>query len=346
MKSFEHGVLERQPLTMELLRTARLLGEYKGKQELYRQQSPEVLETLRQVAIIQSTESSNRIEGVVVPADRLKALMAQKTTPRNRSESEVAGYRDVLSTVHASHEHIPLTPNVVLQLHRDLFQFVPQEGGRWKVTENQIVERHPDGTVIVRFQPVPPWQTPMFMEELCQRFNERWQQGDVEPLLLVPTLVLDFLCVHPFSDGNGRMARLLTVLLLYQAGYEVVRFISLERIIEQTRETYYDALEASSRGWHEAQHDLTPWWNYFLGVLLAAYREFEERVGLLTTTRGAKSEMVRLAIERLPQPFSISDLERVCPSVSRPLIRKVLNELKGKHIRPVGRGAGAKWERM
>jgi Fic family protein len=239
-----------------------------------------------------------------------------------------------------------VTPNVIRQLHRDLFQFVTPEGGRWKVADNQIVERRPDGTSVVRFYPVSAWQTPTFMEELCQRFNEHWQQEEREPLLLVPTFVLDFLCIHPFQDGNGRMARLLTVLLLYQAGYEVVRFISLERIIEDTKETYYDALEAASQGWHDGQQDLTPWWNYFLGILTAAYREFEERVGLLMTPRGAKSEMVKQAIERLPPPFSISDIQRVCPHVSRPLIRKVLNELKGERIRLVGRGPGAKWERM
>jgi Fic family protein len=173
---------------------------------------------------------------------------------------------------------------MVLQLHRDLYQFVTGEGGAWKPVDNEITETHPDGTKIVRFRPVPAYATPDAMRDLHDRFNTLWDSGTVEPLLLIPTYVLDFLCIHPFRDGNGRMARLLTLLLLYRAGYEVGRFISLEQIIERTKESYYDTLYQSSKGWHEGQHSLLPWWEYFLGVmLLSAYKEFEQRVGLVST---------------------------------------------------------------
>lgn len=228
MKSFEQGFIESQQITQNLLRTIRLIGEYKGKQELFKEQSPQVLETLRLAAIIQSTESSNRIEGITAPLERIKELVAEKTTPRDRSEQEIAGYRDVLTTIHTSYAHIPFTPGVVLQLHRDLYQFAVVEGGRWKSVDNEISEIHPDGTVRVRFQPVPAYATPTAMESLHERFNSEWQLDEIEPLLLIPSYVLDFLCIHPFSDSNGRMARLLTLLLLYKAGYEVGRFISLE----------------------------------------------------------------------------------------------------------------------
>jgi Fic family protein len=217
MQSFEPGFIERQPITQNLLRTIRLIGEYKGKQQLFKEQSPQVLETLRQAAIIQSTESSNRIEGITAPLERIKELVAEKTTPRDRSEQEIAGYRDVLTTIHTSYAHIPFTPGVVLQLHRDLYQFTVGEGGRWKSVDNQISETHPDGTKVVRFQPVPAYATPSAMQQLHERFNTLWQSDEIEPLLLIPTYVLDFLCIHPFSDGNGRMARLLTLLLLYKA---------------------------------------------------------------------------------------------------------------------------------
>lgn len=254
MQSFEPGFIERQPITQNLLRTIRLIGEYKGKQELFKEQSPQVLETLKQAAIIQSTESSNRIEGVEAPLQRIKALVAQKVTPQNRSEQEIAGYRDVLNTIHASGANIPFSAGIVLQLHRDLYQFLPGDGGRWKSSDNNITETRPDGTTVVRFETVSAFLTPSAMTQLHERFHALLRADEVEPLLLIPTYVLDFLCIHPFRDGNGRMARLLTLLLLYQAGYEVGRYISLEKIVERTKESYYDTLYQSSVGWHEGQH--------------------------------------------------------------------------------------------
>lgn len=348
MKSFEHGVLDHQPITPELLRTIRLLGEYKGKEALYQQQSPQILETLRRAALIQSTESSNRIEGVIAPPDRIRDLVSEKTMPRNRSEQEIAGYRNVLNTVHANALNMPFTPGVVLQLHRDLYQFLPAEGGHWKVADNDIVEKRPDGTVVVRFRPLPAHRTPDAIQELHHRFNALWDEERYDPLILIPTYVLDFLCIHPFQDGNGRMVRLITLWLLYRAGLEVGRYIGLEKRIEDTKDSYYDSLYASSQGWHEARHSLLPWWEYFLGVmLLGAYREFEQRVGHITTARGAKHEMVLEAVRRLPEQFRYDDVERTCPGVSRPTINRALRELREQgEIRCLKPGRDAVWVKI
>ena len=347
MQSFEPGLIERQPITQNLLRTIRLIGEYKGKQDLFKEQSPHVLETLQQAAIIQSTESSNRIEGITAPLERIKELVAEKTTPRDRSEQEIAGYRDVLTTIHSSYTHIPFTPGVVLQLHRDLYQFTVGEGGRWKSVDNEITETYPDGTKFVRFQPVLAYATPLAMQRLHEQFNSLWQSDEIEPLLLIPTYVLDFLCIHPFSDGNGRIARLLTLLLLYKAGYEVGRFISLERIVERTKESYYDTLYQSSQNWHEGQHSLLPWWEYFLSVVvLSAYREFEQRVGLVTSVKGAKTAMVLDAISNMIGDFSIKDLQERCPTVGIDLIRRILRSSRTDgRLECLGRGPDARWRK-
>lgn len=347
MQSFEPGFIERQPITQNLLRTIRLIGEYKGKQELFKEQSPQVLETLRQAAIIQSTESSNRIEGITAPLERIKELVAEKTTPRDRSEQEIAGYRDVLTTIHTSYAHIPFTPGVVLQLHRDLYQFTVGEGGRWKSVDNEISETYPDGTKFVRFQPVPAYATPDAMQRLHEQFNRLFESEEIEPLLLIPTYILDFLCIHPFSDGNGRMARLLTLLLLYKADYEVGRFISLERIVERTKESYYDTLYQSSQNWHQGQHSLLPWWEYFLGVVvLSAYREFEQRVGLVSSVKGAKTAMVLDAISNIPGDFSIKDLQERCPTVGIDLIRRILRQERTLgRLECLGRGPDARWRK-
>ncbi|MDO8690401.1 MAG: Fic family protein [Dehalococcoidia bacterium] len=347
MKSFESGFLDRQPLQHSLLRTIRLLGEYRGKEALFQTQTPQVLESLRQVAIIQSTESSNRIEGIEAPAERIRRLVERKTTPRNRSEQEIAGYRDVLATIHANHANIPFTTGVVLQLHRDLYQFVVREGGRWKMTDNEISETQADGMKVTRFRPVPAHQTPEAMERLHVLFKEQCDRGEIDPLLLIPAYVFDFLCIHPFTDGNGRMARLLTLLLLYQAGFEVGRYISLEYLIEHQREGYYDALHKSSQGWHEGVHTLLPWWEYFLGVmLLGTYREFERRTGELTSAHGAKTESVLAAIRKLPKSFRYGDLAQSCPGVSRPTIKRVLGRLRKEgNVECVKPGRDAVWEK-
>ena len=347
MQSFAASFISEQLITQRLLQTIRTIGEYKGKQELFKEQAPQVLQTLRQAALIQSTESSNRIEGITVPLSRLKELVAEKTSPRDRSEQEIAGYRDVSNTIHTSYAHIPFTPGVVLQLHRDLYQFTVGEGGRWKLVDNVISETRPDGTKLVRFEPVKAYATPAAMERLHQEFNSLWQSGEVEPLLLIATYILDFLCIHPFNDGNGRMARLLTLLLLYKAGYEVGRYISLERIVERTKESYYDTLYQSSQNWHQGQHSLLPWWDYFLGVVvLSAYREFEQRVGLVSSVKGAKTAMVLDAIGSMPGDFSIKDVLERCPTVGIDLIRRLLRrEREAGHLECLGRGPDARWRK-
>jgi len=346
MRSLEHQVIQSQAVSQKLIMTIRALGEFKGKQDLYKRQTPEMLETLRQVAMIQSTESSSRIEGVVVAPDRLKQIMAQKAKPRDRSEQEVAGYRDALAYIHTNAHQLKFTPDLVLRLHRQLYQFTNEPGGQWKDRENAILEIRPNGSTAVRFQPVSSIAVPEFMDSLCQLFKQLRDRNEVESLLLIASCILDFECIHPFMDGNGRIGRLLSLLLLYQAGYDVGRYISLERIIEGSKETYYDSLYQSSQGWHQGEQDLRPWWEYFMGTLIAACKELEERVGIMMSTRGAKSGMIRQAIDHLPEIFIISDVQRACPSVSRDMIRVVLNQLReeGK-IRCQGTGRGAVWEK-
>lgn len=348
MRSFEPGFLVGQPISGALLSSVRQVGEYRGKEVLYQHRSPQVLETLREAAVIASTTSSNRIEGVEAPADRIEALVAESSSPANRSEQEIAGYRDVLRTIHARWEHMPFTPNVVLQLHRDLYGYVPGGGGGWKTAPNRITERGPDGTVRVRFEPVPPHETPAAMAALHDGLSAAWDAGEVDRLLLIGAYVLDFLCIHPFLDGNGRMARLLTLWLLYRAGYSVGRYVSLEQVVEANRERYYDTLEASSRGWHEAAHSLLPWWEYILGVVvLGAYRTLDERVGQITSRQGAKRQMVAAAIRRMPPVFRYADLARACPGISRPTIQRAMREAKeAGEIELIQRGRDAEWRRV
>lgn len=330
-----------------LLHSARLVGEYRGKEALFKQQSAQVLHALREHAVIQSTESSNRIEGVVAPKQRIRDLVANRTQPANRAEQEIAGYRDALSAIHTNFADMQLSSNLVLQLHRDLFQFVPGGGGRWKAAENDITETRADGTNVVRFKPLAPHLTPDAMARLHDAYRAALDAGAVDPLLLIPTYVLDFLCIHPFADGNGRMARLLSLLLLYQAGYELGRYISLEGVIEETKEGYYASLYTSSQGWHEGQHSLVPWWEYFVGVMLVkAYREFEERVDVTGARRGAKRNLVRDAVNRLPSRFRYADLEGALPAISRPTIARALRELRiAGAVRCVKPGRDASWEK-
>jgi len=347
MRSFEHGYLLEQLISQEMLMMVRTIGEYRGRQSLYQEQSPEVLETLRRVAMVQSVESSNRIEGVTVAADRLEAIVARKTTPKGRSELEVAGYRDVLADIHANANRMVIGPDLLLSFHGQMYARTPDKGGRWKEKDNAILEVGPNGQQFIRFRPVSALATPEFIKRLCMLYHQATDRREAEPLLLIASFIFDFECIHPFWDGNGRIGRLLTLMLLYQAGYEVGRYISLERIVEESKETYYEVLLKSSHGWHEAKHDLRPWWNYFLGTLIAAYREFEERVGTITTAKGSKREMVQQAVKRLPNRFRIAELQRVCPSVSYPTLKRALEELKRqKKVRCMGKGRDAQWERI
>jgi Fic family protein len=329
------------------LSTLKRLGEFRGRQELFRQRSPEALELLKRVAVIESAESSNRIEGVTAPHDRIEALVMRPTAPANRSEQEIAGYRDALNLIHETAREMAFSVNVVLQVHTVLYRFLSGGGGRWKMTSNEIVERNPDGSLHrIRFTPVSPVATPQAMEDLVAGYD-RAVDEEREQLVVVPLAVLDFLCIHPFTDGNGRMARLLSLLLLYHFDFEVGRYISLERVIEQSKETYYEALEASSKGWHEGRHDARPWMSYFWGVLLAAYKEFEERVSDVRGAPGAKTALIEQAVRRRLKPFGIADIEAECPGVSRDMVRHVLRQMRARgEIEIRGRGRTAKWARM
>jgi len=347
MHSLEPEFLESLSFNADHLATLRALGEYRGKQSLFFHQAPETLKTLRQAAVIESTESSNRLEGVTVAPARLEPLLLKHTDPRNRSEQEITGYRDALALIHESGREMALTPNVVLQLHGLLYRYMPQRGGRWKNTQNEITETRPDGTTRVRFDPTPPHLVSMHMEQLAERYAGAVDAAHQDPLVLIPLAVFDFLCIHPFIDGNGRVARLITLMLLYHFGYEVGRYISLERIVEATKEGYYDTLEASSQGWHDGRHDVMPWLEYFWGTLLRAYREFEERVSQVRYAPGAKTEQVRLAVFRRSQPFAISEIEAECADVSRDMVRHVLRKMREKGLlEVVGRGRGAKWQHV
>ncbi|NTW29032.1 MAG: Fic family protein [Coriobacteriia bacterium] len=344
--SFGLGHLEQTTVPMSTVRSIGLLGEYKGKQQLFEKQSPQVLNALREAARVQSIESSNRIEGVTAASGRVAELAAEKTKPRDGSEQEIAGYRDVLSTVHANALGMDVSTGLVLQLHRDLYQFSSTPGGAWKSTANDIVNVLSDGTHRLRFSPVAPHLVDTSMTDLITGYHSVMSRGQVDSLIAVPAFVLDFLCIHSFSDGNGRMSRILNLMLLYQSGYNVGRYISLEKVIEDSKATYYEALEASSEDWHEGRHDLVPWLQYSHGILLAAYLEFEQRVGQMGTGRGAKREMVIDCIRHLPATFRYADVERACAGVSRPTIVRVLGELRDNgDIRCMKGGRDAKWER-
>ena len=344
--SFSPGYLEGISFSQSNLSAVRAIGEFKGRQDLYRQ-FPAMLESLRRMAAIQSTEASNRIEGVVAPPERIRRLVEHKTTPQNRSEDEIAGYRDVLATIYASAPDIVLSPKVILQFHRDLYAFLPGEGGRWKATDNDIVEFLADGSSSVRFKPVPAFLTPGAVEQLVKRLHEVLSEGAVEPLVAIAAFIFDFLCIHPLLDGNGRMARLLTLLLLYQSGYEVGRYVSLEKTIEESKETYYESLLRSSQGWHEGQHDMSPWLEYLLGVLIASYKQLESRVASISGARGAKRQLVVDCIRRLPPTFRIADLIDACPGVPRPTVNRALSDLqRDGEIECSGKGRYAEWKRL
>lgn len=323
------------------------LREFRGKEELYRNQMPDSLETLRQAAAIQSTESSNRIEGVTAPPQRIRDLVEGKTTPRDRSEQEIAGYRDVLDLIHSNHAGMILTSGLVRQLHRELFKYTDEQGGNWKPIGNQITQFKADGSIEVRFDPPSPHLIEGMMQDLHQGLDRVLQAGEIDRLLVTAAYVLDFLCIHPFRDGNGRMARLLTLLLLYQAGYEVGRFVSLETVIENSKESYYDTLHQSSQGWHDGAHSLVPWTEYLLGTITVAYREFESRVGILKTARGAKTENIVEAINRFIGDFTVAEISQVCPATSIDMIRHILKQQRGLgNVECLGKGRAARWRRI
>lgn len=330
MRRFDYNALADRTWDTDILNLVAKIHEYKGRQALFARQKPVELERLVEIARIQSAEASNKIEGIVTTGTRMKQLFAEKTTPRNRDEDEIMGYRDVLNTIHESSAFIPVRSNYILQLHRDLFRRSGRSfGGAYKNVQNYINETHPDGTVVTRFTPVAPHETPEAVEALCAAYAQAEACERVDPLLLIPAFICDFLCIHPFNDGNGRMSRLLTLLLLYKNGYDVGKYISIEKQIERTKDMYYEALEASDIGWHEGRNDPTPFIRYMLRVLLACCTELEERLGAMENRgrSGNAYDVVKRYAQEKVGKFTSADVIAHCPSVGRSSALAALKQL-------------------
>ncbi len=342
MREFDFKVSASKLLTNDIVNMLGYIHEYKGQQNLFIEAKADILSHLLEIAKIQSTEASNRIEGIYTSDERIRALIKEKSAPRNRNENEIAGYRDVLATIRESYDYIPPRSNVILQLHRDLYQYSGMGiGGHFKNTDNVIEEKMEDGTTHIRFRSATAFETPDMIEALCTQFLREVDRGEIDPLLLIPMFVLDFLCIHPFNDGNGRMSRLLTLLLLYRSGYIVGKYISIEMLIEKTKDTYYDALQASSTGWHDGTNDYMPFVSYMLGIIKSAYKTFSERVEHLTTKGISKPERVRQFIENKLGKVTKKDIIDACPDISTTTIEKTLGELvKDGTITKVGNGRG------
>lgn len=340
MRNYSYSGRWQSLLKPEIVALLTQLHEFKGEQVMFAQTKPNVLDTLTEIAKIQSTEASNRIEGIYTSDERLKKLMLDKTTPKSRNEQEIAGYRDVLATIHENYEYIPLKPNMILQLHGDLYKFSGKSiGGNYKNSDNIIAEEDEKGNKRARFIPVPAWETPIAMDELCAAYSEAVDNDSIEPLLIIPMFILDFLCVHPFNDGNGRMSRLLTLLLLYRAGYTVGKYISIEKLIEQSKQTYYDALQASSAGWHEGKNDYAPFVGYMLGVVVAAYRELRSRLNEVTKENLSKPDRVRELIKNTYGKITKTEIMQKCPDISQITVQRALNDLlKNNQIIKIGGG--------
>ena len=348
MRIFDYKEAPEKLLTPEIVRMVANIHEHKGRQELFLEANQDELKTLLEVAMIQSTGASNRIEGIYTTDKRLKELVSQKAEPRNRSEEEISGYREVLATIHESYEYIVPRPNIILQLHRDLYSYSRGAmGGNYKNSDNLIAETDADGHQKARFIPVPAFQTAEAVEELCSHFLEAWETDYIDKLILIPMFVLDFLCIHPFNDGNGRMSRLLTLLLLYKAGYIVGKYISMEMLIEKTKETYYEALQASSEGWHENANAYEPFVRYYLGITLKAYNEFENRVEHLRNKRLSKPDRIKALIDQKVGKITKKEIMDSCPDISQTTIERTLTELvKNDYIAKVGSGPATGYVRI
>ena len=340
MRVFDYQKKYKKLLTPEIVSYLAQIHEQKGQQNLFIEAHKDALFELLEIAKIQSTEASNRIEGIITTDDRLKKIVRNKTTPRNRNEREIAGYRDVLTTIHENYDCIPVRPNMILQLHRDLYKFNnPGFGGNYKNSDNIIAEEMPDGTKLVRFQPVSAWETPEAIEMLCNEFNEALKDPNVDPLLLMPIFILDFLCIHPFNDGNGRMSRLLTLLILYRSGYIVGKYISLEKLIADNKESYYEALQDSDAGWHEEQNDYLPFARYMLGIIIAAYQDFSNRVQILIAKGLSKPDRVKEIIRNNTRKMTKAEIMAQCPDISLKTVQRALESLLGsREIIKIGGG--------
>ena len=339
MRTFNYSLIREQKWDSELLGYIAAIYKEAGKQELYLKQKPEELEKLVEIAKIQSTEASNAIEGIVTTNTRVRQLVEEKTTPRNRNEQEIAGYRDVLGIIHESFDAIPITQNYILQLHKILYSHMNNPiAGRTKTVQNYISATYPDGHTEILFTPLPPYETPEALDRICEEYNRVIGNMELEPLIAIPVFIHDFLCIHPFNDGNGRMSRLLTTLLLYRSGFYVGKYISLEAKIEKHKDLYYDALAASQIGWHEGKDDPVPFIKYLLSTIIAAYRDFEDRFSLVETKRSAL-EKVRLAAQNKIGRFTKQDIRELCPSLSVSSIEGALRKMvESGELRREGNG--------
>ena len=325
----------------------RKIGEYCGKQDLFKKQSKEALENLKQHAIIESVESSNRLEQIIAPHEQIKDLVVNSARPNNRYEREIAGYRDAIKLIHESFEFMEITVNVIKQVHTRIYSYLDEDGGRFKMADNKIVEKDTSRKVIrEKISPITAVQTPQAMEDMCHNYNNMLSIHNKDPLIMLPLLILDFLCIHPFKDGNRRISRLITLLVLNKYGYEVGQYISLERIFESSKENYYQTLYECSKGWHQSKHNLFPWIEYFWGVIISAYKEFEGKVNLVKD-KGFKTAQIKLVISRRVGPFSISDIKNECPTISHDMIRTCLRQLRdNREIQLQGIGRNAKWVKV
>ncbi|SDN12490.1 Fic family protein [Lachnospira pectinoschiza] len=346
MREFNYSKYKDYKWDSEILGLVSGIHEYRGKQELYLTQKPAVLDKLVEVAKVQSTESSNAIEGIFTSNTRLNQLMQSKTTPRNRDEEEIAGYRFVLDMIHESYEYIPISSNYILQLHQNLYRFTNRSiGGHFKNSDNHIVARDENGVEHIIFEPLSPLETPIAIDRICEEFNRVSATEEVDTLLLIPIFIHDFLCVHPFNDGNGRMSRLLTTLLLYRAGYVVGRYVSLEKKIADLKDLYYDSLNMSQNGWHEGEDDPTPFIKYILKTIIAAYKDFEERIEIIDIKEPA-IEQVRAAVYKKIGKFTKSEIMEMCPKLGRASVENSLTALVNEDVlERRGRGRGTYYVR-
>ena len=331
MRQFEYKESWKRLLTPNIVSLLTSIHEYKGEQNLFIESNSDKLVELLEIAKIQSTEASNKIEGIITTDDRLKKLVMDKTMPKSRSEKEIAGYRDVLNTIHESYEYIPINANYILQLHGDLYKYNGMSfGGKFKSTDNIIAEVDSSGNQKIRFQPIEAWATPEAMLNMCNTYNDALN-NNIDPLILMPMFILDFLCIHPFNDGNGRMSRLLTLLLLYKSGYIVGKYISIEKLIEKSKDTYYEQLQASSYEWHDNKNDYEPFVEYYLGVVIAAYKEFSGRVQTLIESGMNKPERIREVIRKHIGKITKSQIMEKCPDISDTTVQRTLTELLKKN---------------
>ena len=327
MRNFNYSEIKNQKWDSETLSLVAAIYKAAGKQELYLKQRPQELEKLVNIAKIQSTEASNAIEGIITTNTRLKQIVAEKTTPRNRNEQEIAGYRDALSIIHESFDTIPLTLNYILQLHKIMCSHMNNPlAGKTKNVQNYISATYPDGHAEVLFTPLTPFETPDALDKICEEYNRVIGNMEVDPLIMIPVFIHDFLCIHPFNDGNGRMSRLLTTLLLYRSGFFVGKYISLEAKIADNKDLYYEALGKAQVGWHEGEDDASAFSKYLLGTILAAYKDFEERFELVEEKLPA-IEVVRKATQQKIGSFKKQDIRELCPSLSLSSVEGALRKL-------------------